>query len=103
MKKIIMLVAVFTFAISLTSCSWGEEVLVKFLDISVDLDDDGDEGDRSGEFNYNVTFRGSGPKVQSSCHISGHNCAYGIDKNNDGWCDNCYANGHYCHMARHSN
>ena len=47
----------------------------------------------------NVNFKGSG--TRSSCNISSHNCAFGIDRNNDGWCDNCWNNGYKCHMVHH--
>lgn len=51
-------------------------------------------------YGNNPVFKG---KKQSSCHIRGHNCSGGIDKNRDGWCDKCFSNGYKCHMANHQN
>lgn len=99
MKKIVYLLGFLiltTSVITLTSCSWAERALSKAYYIDVDLDDDGDYGDRGGE--YNPSFRGGSYK---SCNIRKHKCSRGVDRNSDGWCDNCEDNGYYCSMAKH--
>ena len=47
--------------------------------------------------NQNVSFKG----VRNSCNIPSHHCAYGVDNNGDGWCDNCWDFGYKCHMVNH--
>lgn len=55
-----------------------------------------------GNSQKSISFKGSSPKIKKSCHIRSHDCPYGIDRNNDGWCDNCMKNGYRCHMADHN-
>lgn len=94
----------FLFLISLsvtlfTSCmGCAEEGVSRMYDVNVDLDGDGDSGDRSGKTNSDVSFRS---KIHKSCNKDDHDCTAGIDTNNDGWCDVCEGNGYYCPMAHH--
>ena len=53
---------------------------------------------KSSSHDYNVSFKG---RVRNSCNIPGHYCAYGVDNNSDGWCDNCWENGYKCHIVNH--
>lgn len=77
--------------------STTEEAASWLYDANVDLDNDGDSGDRSGE--YNPSFRGSSNR--KSCNIRSHKCSGGIDLDKDGYCDICEANGYECHMVKH--
>lgn len=81
---------------SCSSCA--EEALSEVYDVNVDLDGDGDQGDRSGRDNsQEVSFRG-----YKSCNIPGHHCPGGYDGDNNGYCDNCKANANVdCEMAYH--
>ena len=62
MKKLLLsicsILAIGTISISLTSCNGcTEEAVSKMYDVDVDLDDDGDYGDRSGQTNQrNINF-----------------------------------------------
>lgn len=57
---------------------------------------------RVGNSSNGISFKGGNSKIKNSCHIRSHDCAFGIDENGDGWCDNCMRNGHKCHMVDHS-
>lgn len=57
--------------------------------------------DAEGSTGGDVSFRGK--SIQHSCNIDDHNCSFGIDSNNDGYCDNCENNEFKCSMAKHSN
>ena len=63
MKKLLLsicsILAIGTISISLTSCNGcTEEAVSKMYDVNVDLDDDGDYGDRSGQTNQrNINFK----------------------------------------------
>lgn len=60
MKKIVFILMSFSFvlvALSSCSCSTGEEYASRLYDVNVDMDGDGDAGDRGGEYN-NVSFKG---------------------------------------------
>lgn len=48
-----------------------------------------------------ISFRGK--DIQHSCNIDSHDCAFGVDKNRDGYCDNCKANDFDCNMSEHTN
>ena len=50
-----------------------------------------------GSYNT-VSFKG---RVKNSCNLQSHHCAFGVDNNGDGWCDNCLNNGYKCHMDNH--
>lgn len=99
MKRIlyfVFLLSICTCFISCNSCGDTERFV---SDIGYgDWDFDGD-----GEAGRKVKFKGGGVKIQNSCNIRRHKCEYGVDRNHDGWCDNCMANGYKCHMANHSN
>ncbi|MGM9828986.1 MAG: hypothetical protein ACI30C_02995 [Muribaculaceae bacterium] len=57
--SICSILAIGTISISLTSCNGcTEEAVSRMYDVDVDLDDDGDYGDRSGQ--TNVNFRQTG-------------------------------------------
>ena len=66
MKKLLLsicsILAIGTISISLTSCNGcTEEAVSRMYDVDVDLDDDGDYGDRSGQTDQrNVNFRSTG-------------------------------------------
>lgn len=54
-----------------------------------------------GYSQHSITFKGGNSKIKNSCNIRSHKCSFGIDENNDGWCDNCWRNGYKCHMVNH--
>lgn len=99
MKKIVFILMSFSFvlvALSSCSCSTGEEYASRLYDVNVDMDGDGDAGDRGGEYN-NVSFKGG---VQGSCNISSHRCSGFVDDGNNN-CAVCAAAGFTCHSVRH--
>lgn len=97
--KLLLHASIFAFTFGVSSCnSCTEEVASRLWDIDADLDGDGDSGDRSGK--YNPSFKGKNT-IKNSCNIRRHNCGYGIDRDYDGWCDNCMANGFECHIGDH--
>ena len=80
-KKILLIVFISICATSCTSCSEESYSVPSYSN------------------GYNVSFQGG---VKNSCNIRSHNCAFGVDRNSDGWCDNCWNNGYKCHMVNHS-
>ena len=102
MKKLIYLISIVIvaclFATSFSSCSGCESNASRYYDVNVDLDGDGDYGDRSGR--KDPSFKGSS---RGSCNLPSHKCSGGIDRNGDNYCDRCWSNGYKCHMASHGN
>lgn len=72
MKKLLLsiccILAMGAISISLNSCNGcTEEAVSRMYDVDVDLDDDGDYGDRSGETNNrNTSFKGT-PAYKAKC------------------------------------
>ncbi len=86
-----------TISIGFTSCegcSHKAELIISDMGYG-DWDVNGD-----GEAGRSVSFKGT-TTIKNSCNIRSHKCAYGVDGNRDGWCDNCMNNGYKCHIANH--
>ena len=79
---------------SCDSCSHKAELTISDMGLG-DWDINGD-----GEAGRSVSFKGAAT-IKNSCNIRSHKCAYGVDANRDGWCDNCMSNGYKCHMVNH--
>ncbi len=62
------------------------------------------DNEKKSLYNYKpyngVSFKGGGD-IRNSCNIGRHDCAFGIDSNSDGYCDNCLENGYKCHIGKH--
>ena len=98
-KNIVCFVFLLLFSVSFTSCNSCGDTERFVSDAGYgDWDFDGD-----GEAGRNVNFKGGGASIQNSCNIRSHRCDYGVDRNHDGWCDNCMENGYECHMSDHVN
>lgn len=84
---------------SCESCSHKVELFISDVGLG-DWDINGDG--EAGRDVVSPTFQGKKTmEVKNSCNIDSHKCAFGVDGNNDGWCDNCKNNGYECHMAKH--
>ena len=69
-QVLIFISTFFIGGITVSSCSSCEENASRFYDINVDLDGDGDEGDRGGT--YNPNFKGKCNHVDK--HIPWNEC-----------------------------
>ncbi len=102
MKKIVysvMLALTLSLPLCLTSCNGcTEEAASRLYDVNLDLDDDGDYGDRSGE--TNVSFKNTNKGPCRDCgldHYGNYNCPGFKPKSSSGTtCDICG-----CSMSRH--
>lgn len=95
MKKLFLVLVFLSSIFLFQSCSSCERNLNRLYDVNVDLDNDGDRGDLSGD--YNPSFKGRG----NSCNKPSHHCKGEIDLNRDNYCDNCWDNGYKCHVVDH--
>lgn len=91
MKKIVFILMSFSFvlvALSSCSCSTGEEYASRLYDVNVDMDGDGDAGDRGGEYN-NVSFKGKKCRGTVGCDCSGFKPITDGDVWQEAYCKKC--------------